>query len=76
MADKMIEAYNYNMNQAEEFKHIQTIIVEEKITGAQLTSLIEDVQQNYEVATLSPIIKHLEAPYRDLLSKLVKTYGH
>ena len=46
----MIEAYNYNMNQAEEFKHIQTIIVEEKITGAQLTSLIEDVQQNYEVA--------------------------
>ena len=57
----MIEAYNYNMNQAEEFKHIQTIIVEEKITGAQLTSLIEDVQQNYEVASLSPIIKHLEA---------------
>ncbi len=76
MADKMIEAYNYNMNQAEEFKHIQTIIVEEKITGAQLTSLIEDVQQNYEVASLSPIIKHLEAPYRDLLSKLIKTYGH
>ena len=46
----MIEAYNYKMNHAEEFKHIQTIIVEEKITGAQLTSLIEDVQQNYEVA--------------------------
>ena len=57
-------------------EHIQTIIVEEKITGAQLTSLIEDVQQNYEVASLSPIIKHLEAPYRDLLSKLIKTYGH
>ena len=72
----MFEAYNYNMNQAEEFKHIQTIIVEEKITGAQLTSLIEDVQQNYEVASLSPIIKHLEAPYRDLLSKFIKTYGH
>ena len=72
----MFEAYNYSMNQAEEFKHIQTIIVEEKITGAQLTSLIEDVQQNYEVASLSPIIKHLEAPYRDLLSKLIKTYGH
>jgi hypothetical protein len=72
----MFEAYNYNMNQAEEFKHLQNVIIEEKITGAQLTSLIEDVQQNYEVATLSPIIKHLEAPYRDLLSKLVKTYGH
>tara|TARA_R100001230_G_C5568575_1_gene90978 strand:+ start:65 stop:283 length:219 start_codon:yes stop_codon:yes gene_type:complete len=72
----MIEAYNYKMNHVEEFRNIQTIIVEEKITGAQLTSLIEDVQQNYEVASLSPIIKHLEAPYRDLLSKLIKTYGH
>ena len=76
MTRKMIEAYNYKMNHAEEFKNIQTIIVEETITGAQLTSLIEDVQQNYEVASLSPIIKHLEAPYRDLLSKLIKTYGH
>ena len=76
MTRKMIEAYNYKMNQAEEFRHIQSIILEENITGAQLTSLIEDVQQNYEVASLSPIIKHLEAPYRDLLSKLVKTYGH
>ena len=76
MTRKMIEAYNYKMNHVEEFRNIQTIIVEEKITGAQLTSLIEDVQQNYEVASLSPIIKHLEAPYRDLLSKLIKTYGH
>ena len=76
MTRKMIEAYNYKMNHVEEFRNIQTIIVEEKITGAQLTSLIEDVQQNYEVASLSHIIKHLEAPYRDLLSKLIKTYGH
>ena len=72
----MFEEYNYTMNHAEEFRHIQSIILEENITGAQLTSLIEDVQQNYEVASLSPIINHLEAPYRDLLSKLIKTYGH
>jgi len=72
----MIEAYNYRMNYVDEFQSLQNTIVEEKISGAQLTSLIEDVQQNYEVASLSPIIKHLEAPYRDLLSKLIKTYGH
>ena len=72
----MIEAYNYSMNYVEEFQSLQNVIVEENISGAKLTSLIEDVQQNYEVASLSPIIKHLEAPYRDLLSKLIKTYGH
>ncbi len=76
MTSLMTEAYNYKMNYADEFKSLQHVICEEKITGAQLTSLIEDVQQNYEVASLSPIIKHLEAPYRDLLSKLIKTYGH
>ena len=72
----MFEAYNCNMNYVDEFQSLQNVIVEEKISGAQLTSLIEDVQQNYEVASLSPISKHLEAPYLDLLSKLIKTYGH
>ena len=76
MTSLMIEAYNYRMNYFDEFQSLQNVIVEENISGAQLTSLIEDVQQNYEVASLSPIIKHLEAPYRDLLSKLIKTYGH
>ena len=64
--------------ESSEYKILRNMhsVLEENITRAQLTSLIEDVQQNYEVASLSPIIKHLEAPYRDLLSKLIKTYGH
>ena len=43
--------------------------------GAAITILIEDVYEHYEVANRCNF-KHSKGHYRDLLSRLVKTYGH
>ena len=59
----------------EDIKDIREHIEEENLQGASITHLIEDVHEHYEVATRFKW-KKSERHYRDLLSRLVKTYGH
>ena len=58
-----------------DLKEINEHIKDENLQGAAITHLIEDVQEHYEVATLFNF-KNSKGHYRDLLSRLVKTYGH
>ena len=44
-------------------------------TGAQITSFLSDIQRQYEVASRLNILE-AQDHYRDLLSQLIKTYGH
>tara|TARA_R100001510_G_scaffold33493_1_gene29964 strand:- start:845 stop:1060 length:216 start_codon:yes stop_codon:yes gene_type:complete len=67
---------NYTKKEmTQDFKEIKQYILEENLEGADITVLIEDVQEHYEVANRCNF-KHSKGHYRDLLSRLVKTYGH
>ena len=58
-----------------DFKEIENHIYHEGLEGADITDLIDDVYEHYEVATRFKF-KNSKGHYRDLLSRLVKTYGH
>ena len=58
-----------------DLKEIKDHIQDEGLQGADITHLIEDVHEHYEVATRFNL-KNSKGHYRDLLSRLVKTYGH
>ena len=58
-----------------DLKEINDHIRDENLQGAAITNLIEDVHEHYEVATRFNF-KNSKGHYRDLLSRLVKTYGH
>lgn len=58
------------------FSEIKKLIQDEKLHGAALTFVIDDVHKNYEIASRYSTNKKPGRYYRDLLSKLVKTYGH
>ena len=67
---------NYTKKEmTQDFKDIREHIQEEGLEGADITILIEDVHEHYEVATRCNF-KYSKGHYRDLLSRLVKTYGH
>ena len=67
---------NYTKKEmTQDFKDIKEHIREEYLEGAAITILIEDVHEHYEVANRCNF-KHSKGHYRDLLSRLVKTYGH
>ena len=59
----------------QDFKDIKEHIRDENLQGADITTLIEDVFEHYEVANRCNF-KHSKGHYRDLLSRLIKTYGH
>ena len=61
------------MNQ--DFNNIKELIREENLDGASITSLIADVYEHYDVANRCNL-KHSKGHYSDLLSRLIKTYGH
>ena len=58
-----------------DLKEIKAHIQDEGLQGADITNLIEDVHEHYEVATRFNF-KNSKGHYRDLLSRLVKAYGH
>ena len=67
---------NYTKKEmTQDFKDIKEHILEENLQGAAITTLIDDVHEHYEVATRLNF-KKSKGHYRDLLSRLVKTYGH
>tara|TARA_A100001391_G_scaffold194306_1_gene170510 strand:- start:439 stop:663 length:225 start_codon:yes stop_codon:yes gene_type:complete len=57
------------------FDCLEKLIQLEKIEGAQLTFLIEDVQRHHDVASRLKDNSNKKV-FRDLLSQLIKTYGH
>ena len=67
---------NYNSSMFEEEVNLITLPKRQKWTGAQIHHFINDVQQQYEVASHIDIPREASAHYRDLLVRLIKTYGH
>ena len=49
---------------------------QERWSGAQIYHFIDDVQKQYELTSQLNLPMEASAHYRDLLSKLIKTYGH
>ena len=70
---------NYNESMAQENREtlsdIKNYIKFENLEGADITDIIEDVHEHYEVATRLSWNKS-KGYYHDLLTRLVKTYGH
>ena len=53
-----------------------TIPKKEKWTGAQIYHFINDIQKQYELTSHLNLPMEASTHYRDLLSQLIKTYGH
>ena len=73
---KVMMPDNYTKREMQEdFQDIKAHIKEEGLEGAAITILIDDVKEHYEVATRFNYVKS-KGHYRDLLTRLIKTYGH
>ena len=53
-----------------------TIPKKENWTGAQIYQFIDDIQRQYELTSQLNISTEVSQHYRDLFTRLVKTYGH
>jgi len=53
-----------------------TIPKKEHWTGAQIYQFIDDIQRQYEFASQLNLPMEASTHYHDLLSRLIKTYGH
>ena len=53
-----------------------TIPKKEKWTGAQIYQFIDDIQRQYELTSQLNLTMEASTHYRDLLSRLIKAYGH
>jgi len=70
-----MQTSNYNDSMYEEVDLI-TIPKQEHWSGAQIHQLITDVEKQVELTSRSNIPQEVSQHYRDLLSRLIKTYGH
>ena len=59
----------------EDLQEIKEHIAEENLQGAAITILIDDIKEHYEVASRFNW-KKSKGHYGNLLSRLIKTYGH
>ena len=68
--------YNTRMEKStdKDYYLISSLIKDLKYQGADITSIIQDVHINYEVASHRK--NNRDVYYRDLFARLVKTYGH
>ena len=55
---------------------ILTIPKKEHWTGAQIYQFIDDIQRRYELTSQLNLPMEASTHYRDLLSRLIKAYGH
>jgi hypothetical protein len=53
-----------------------TIPKQEHWSGAQIHQLITDVEKQVELTSRINIPQEVSQHYRDLLTRLIKTYGH
>ena len=70
-----MQTSNYNDSMYEEVDLI-TIPKQEHWSGAQIHQLITDVEKQVELTSRSNIPQEVSQHYRDLFTRLVKTYGH
>jgi len=70
-----MQTSNYNDSMYEEVDLI-TIPKQEHWSGAQIHQLITDVEKQVELTSRSNIPQEVSQHYRDLFSRLIKTYGH
>jgi len=71
---------NYNMimedfDRIGDFNKLQSFINAENLNGAEITMLIDDIHKHLEIAD-SFNWTNSKDYYCDLLTRLVKTYGH
>ena len=48
----------------------------QKWSGAEITSFIDDIHQTYEFASQLKVKRGVKDTYRELLTELIRTYGH
>ena len=53
-----------------------TLPKKEQWSGAQIYHFIDDIQKQYELTSQLDLPMEASAHYRDLLTRLIKTYGH
>jgi len=53
-----------------------TLPKKEQWSGAQIYHFIDDIQKQYELTSHLNLPMEASAHYRDLLTRLIKTYGH
>ena len=53
-----------------------TLPKKERWSGAQIYHFIDDIQKQYELTSQLNLPMEASAHYRDLLTRLIKTYGH
>ena len=70
-----MQTSNYNDSMYEEVDLV-TIPKQEHWSGAQIHQLITDVEKQVELTSRFNIPQEVSQHYRDLLSRLIKTYGH
>ena len=70
-----MQTSNYNDSMYEEVDLI-TIPKQEHWSGAQIHQLITDVEKQVELTSRINIPQEVSQHYRDLLTRLIKTYGH
>ncbi len=70
-----MQTSNYNDSMYEEVDLI-TIPKQEHWSGAQIHQLITDVQKQAELTSQLNLPMEVSQHYRDLLTRLIKTYGH
>ena len=73
---KIMMPDNYSKHDMlEDLSEIKEHIADENLQGAAITTLIDDIKEHYEVASRFNW-KRSKGHYGNLLSRLIKTYGH
>ena len=58
-----------------DFNQLQQFIKDEKLNGADITLIMDDIHHHWEIAS-SFNWANSKGYYSDLLTRLIKTYGH
>ena len=69
--------YNTGMEHSliSDFNQLQQFIKNEKLNGADITLIMDDIHHHWEIAS-SFNWANSKGYYSDLLTRLIKTYGH
>jgi|TARA_R100000388_G_C7222916_1_gene150033 hypothetical protein len=70
-----LDSYNSSM-EITYLKEILEIPRKNNWDGAEITNFLNDVYLQYEFASRMDFPKHMEKYYGDILSQLIKNYGH
>ena len=72
-----MQTLNYNRDTMfYEEGDLVSIPKKEHCSGAQIHHFIDDIQKQYELTSQLNLPMEASTHYRDLLTRLIKTYGH